>query len=258
MAELVRVAIADDSLLIRMVLTKALQASGYEPEEVLPTTVFDVLKTLRASTPALLITDLHMPACPGLSLIRAIREDPNLCDLPILVHSAHLDSSTAYCLQELGVNGVVSKPMNPLEIEPHVRKALAGNRWHPSAQMATIALVEENRARGSHLAELVKSHGLKIREIEPVSAFDVLSALLEQVPSIVLISLSLPKNQALSLIRLIREDPRLTRLPIGVYGRPSEDYPRGVMDRLAINGFLELNQSHERIHAELLALLENR
>ena len=32
MAELVRVAIADDSLLIRMVLTKALQASGYEPE----------------------------------------------------------------------------------------------------------------------------------------------------------------------------------------------------------------------------------
>ena len=96
--------------------------------------MFDVLKTLRASTPALLITDLQMPSCPGLSLIRAIREDPFLSALPILVHSAHLDSSTAYCLQELGVNGVVSKPMNPLEIEPHVRKALAGTRWHPAAR----------------------------------------------------------------------------------------------------------------------------
>ena len=72
-----------------------------------------------------------------------------------------------------------------------------------------------------------------------------------------MISLSLPKNKALSLIRLIREDPRLARIPIGVYGRPSQDYPMGVMDKLAVNGILELNQSHERIHAELLALMES-
>ena len=95
---------------------------------------------------------------------------------------------------------------------------------------------------------------------ELLTNFDdgILIAVVPALYAVFLISLSLPKNQSLSLIRLIREDPRLSRLPIGVYGRPSQDYPRGVMDRLAINGFLELNQSHERIHAELLALLESR
>ncbi len=119
-----RIAVVDDSRLVRAYSAGALRASGHEPVEVDPTSLSDVLKVLRDTPVALLMADCLMPDCPGESLVRACREDPVLKDLPILIVSAHRDEGSLNRLQQLGISGFLFKPVEASALVGKVAEAL--------------------------------------------------------------------------------------------------------------------------------------
>ncbi|WP_306591651.1 PleD family two-component system response regulator [Geothrix sp. 21YS21S-4] len=120
-----RIAIVDDSRLIRAFTASALQARGFEVVEVDPTSLFDVLQILRAEAVDMLLVDLLMPACPGEKLVRACRADERLKELPILMVSAHRDEETVLFLQSLGVSGFLLKPVDAATLADRVTEVLA-------------------------------------------------------------------------------------------------------------------------------------
>ena len=65
-----RIMIVDDSRLARTFTSACLSKTGHQVEEVEPTSLFDVVKLVKASVPDLLIMDFLMPQCPGTSLAR--------------------------------------------------------------------------------------------------------------------------------------------------------------------------------------------
>lgn len=225
-----RVAIVDDSPMVRVMLTQHLKSFGYEPLEINPRAVFDVMRNLREFEVGLAIVDLQMPTCPGLSLIRAIREDPALANLSILVYTAHLDDESAACLQGMRVNAVAPKPMNPKELELQIRKALEGMEWRPSSLRSQIILIDEIDSRRRHLEELLHQAGHLARGLEPDSCFDLMGTLLKAPPALIVISLAWVACPALSLIRLVREDPRLRQVPILAFGRPTHGTPTELLE----------------------------
>jgi len=119
-----RIAIVDDSRLVRAFAAGALRAKGHETVEVEPTSLFEVLKVLRESPVDLLIVDFLMPECPGESLVRAVREDAVLRDLPILVVSAHRDDATLQNMQQLGISGFLLKPVDAATLVAKVTEAI--------------------------------------------------------------------------------------------------------------------------------------
>lgn len=121
-----RIAIVDDSRLIRTFAAGVLKAQGHETVEVEPTSLFEVLKVLHESPVDLLVLDYLMPGCPGESLVRACREDSVLQDLPILMLSAHRDDGTLLRLHALGISGFLVKPVDPSALVSKVEEALAG------------------------------------------------------------------------------------------------------------------------------------
>lgn len=122
---MVRIALVDDSRLVRVAASAALRAKGYEVVEVEPTSMFDVLKALHETPMDLVLVDLLMPACSGEHLVRACREDALLADLPILIVSAHRDEASLANLQQLGISGFLLKPMDPAVLAARVAEALA-------------------------------------------------------------------------------------------------------------------------------------
>jgi two-component system chemotaxis response regulator CheY len=119
-----RIAIVDDSRLVRAFAAGALRAKGHETVEVEPTSLFEVLKVLRESPVDLLVVDFLMPECPGESLVRAVREDAVLRDLPILVVSAHRDDTILLSLQQLGISGFLLKPVDAATLAAKVAEAI--------------------------------------------------------------------------------------------------------------------------------------
>jgi DNA-binding NarL/FixJ family response regulator len=80
---------------------------------------------LRETPVDLLVADFLMPECPGESLVRACREDPTLCDLPILILSAHRDDDSLIRLQRLGISGFLLKPVEASALVAKVAETLA-------------------------------------------------------------------------------------------------------------------------------------
>lgn len=120
-----RIAIVDDSRLVRTFAAGVLKAKGYETIEVDPSSLFDVLKVLREQSVDLVMVDLLMPECPGESLVRACREDSALQNLPVLVVSAHRDEEILVRMQTMGLSGFLLKPMSPAALVDKVAEILA-------------------------------------------------------------------------------------------------------------------------------------
>jgi CheY-like chemotaxis protein len=107
-----RVTILDDSRLARTFAAGALRAKGIEVTELEPESLPQVIDALRLERPDLLLVDLLMPTCPGLAVVRKIRQEEGLKDLKIVVLSAHRDESQVQQLEKLGVQGFLPKPVD--------------------------------------------------------------------------------------------------------------------------------------------------
>jgi CheY-like chemotaxis protein len=65
----------------------------------------------KAPRPGLILLDLNMPKMDGREALKLIKEDPTLCDIPIVVLStSRLDQDIIRSYQ-LGVNSFITKPV---------------------------------------------------------------------------------------------------------------------------------------------------
>jgi signal transduction histidine kinase len=83
------------------------------------------LETLRNRPPDLVLTDILMPKLDGFALIRAIRKDTKLRDLPIIVLSARAGEEANVEGLSAGADDYVVKPFSARELIARVDRALA-------------------------------------------------------------------------------------------------------------------------------------
>jgi CheY-like chemotaxis protein len=104
--------------------------------EMMRVSGFRVLKT-SSSTPALsliatekpdlIILDIMMPDISGLDILREIRQDPALADIPVVVVSAKSMPADIRIGMEAGASTYLTKPVGFLELKEAVERAL-GNQ----------------------------------------------------------------------------------------------------------------------------------
>ena len=83
------------------------------------------LDALRRRRPDLLLTDIMMPNLDGFGLIKAVREDPGLRDLPIIVISARAGEDSSVEGLVAGADDYLVKPFSARELIARVDGALA-------------------------------------------------------------------------------------------------------------------------------------
>lgn len=71
-----------------------------------------------------LITDWNMPGMPGLDLLKAVRSDPKLAKLPVLMLTAEAKREQIIEAAQAGVNGYVIKPFTAVTLKEKIDKIL--------------------------------------------------------------------------------------------------------------------------------------
>jgi two-component system chemotaxis response regulator CheY len=119
-----RVLVVDDFSTMRRMVKGVLHELGYvnitEAED--GTTALPILK---AGGIDFLVTDWNMPGMQGLELLRAVRADPKLARMPVLLVTAEAKREQIVAAAQAGVNGYVLKPFTAQTLKAKIEKILA-------------------------------------------------------------------------------------------------------------------------------------
>jgi len=103
--------IVDDSVAVRKVLQRLVRQAGLPVGNVWEAADgLEALKTLDANPVDVLLTDINMPNMNGLELLRRLKSDPRLKQIPVIIISTESGQSTVMEAVELGAAGFIRKP----------------------------------------------------------------------------------------------------------------------------------------------------
>lgn len=83
------------------------------------------LAKLQSAKYDFLVTDWNMPGMTGLDLLRAVRADPRLSTLPVLMVTAEAKRELIVMAAEAGVNGYIIKPFTAISLKEKIEKIFA-------------------------------------------------------------------------------------------------------------------------------------
>lgn len=124
------VVLVDDSVVIHRLLTTRLKSESIE------LSCFEsgekALEFAMAHPPALFLLDIEMPGMDGYMMLRRIKDEPSLREVPIIMLSGLSSADDKVVAFDLGANDFITKPFEIAEMRARIRAAL---RLHSLLQM---------------------------------------------------------------------------------------------------------------------------
>jgi CheY-like chemotaxis protein len=117
-----RVLIAEDNAVNRELLRELLEVRGYEVTEACDGE--EALVMVEQARPDILLLDLGMPKLDGFGVVRKVRENPRLVDLPVLAVTAYAMRGDREEVLKAGFNGYLSKPINATALAEEMGRLL--------------------------------------------------------------------------------------------------------------------------------------
>ena len=123
------VMVVDDSLTVRRVTQRLLQREGYRV--VLAKDGLDALERLAEEVPQIVLSDIEMPRMDGFDLVRNMRADARLRDLPVIMITSRIAQKHRDYAAELGVDHYLGKPYPEDDLLALVRRYAASQAAVP-------------------------------------------------------------------------------------------------------------------------------
>ena len=108
------VLLVDDSETIRGALSRAFSMARLPMDEIIQASNgLEAIKVLRSRWVDIVLTDINMPEMDGDELVRAMKGDPALKDIPVAVVSTEGSRTRVDDLRGIGIVGYLRKPCRP-------------------------------------------------------------------------------------------------------------------------------------------------
>lgn len=124
-----KILVVEDDPDIANLIRHYLEKSGHTVQNL--TTGAGVLTRLRADPADLVILDLMLPEIDGLAICQAMRNDPAMARIPVIMVTARGDEADRVAGFELGTDDYVTKPFSPKELSARVTALLRRSTGSP-------------------------------------------------------------------------------------------------------------------------------
>jgi signal transduction histidine kinase/DNA-binding response OmpR family regulator len=195
------VLVIDDSHHDRKFLHRYLSSEGYNV--VMATNGKQGLQMAKELVPDMITLDVMMPEMDGWETLVALKNDPFLANIPVVMSSIVEDRHLA---QTLGAVDYVTKPVEKDRliriISKHILKSTKG----------LILVVEQDNESRDHTCTMLSQEGWKV---QPVSNAAQAIKLIEiEIPSLILLDLMMSGMDGFEVIKKLRYNPRWASVPI--------------------------------------------
>jgi PAS domain S-box-containing protein len=160
------------------------------------------LKLARALHPRAILLDVMMPHMDGWAVLSALKSDPNLADIPVVMETIVHEKGLAF---SLGAEDYLTKPIQ----WPRLKKIL--DRFRSDAAAPVALVVDDDGSTRALLSEMVEKEGWSSVEARDLHA--VLERFADARPALVLVDLNMTRLNGFALIKDLRRLPEWRDVP---------------------------------------------
>lgn len=195
------VLIIDDEPAARAIIAKALSEAGLSPVEA--ASGAEGMEAARAYRPAAIILDIIMPHQDGWSVLRALKSDKELCEIPVILATILAD-------RELGLSlGAVEYLTKPIDTDKLIRTIEAcggGNR--------DVLVIDDDLASRDFLRRILVKKNWQVHEAnDGRRGLELMKRLL---PRLVLLDLLMPEMDGFQTLNEMQQIAELRNIPVVV------------------------------------------
>jgi signal transduction histidine kinase/CheY-like chemotaxis protein len=161
------------------------------------------LRLARALHPNLITLDVMMPDMDGWSVLTAIKNDPDISDIPVVMLTIVDDKNLGYIL---GASDYLSKPIDRDRLV-----AIANRYRHQQSSQPVLIVDDEPELRGIIRRFLIKE-GWSV--IEAGNGNEALQQVHANCPQLILLDLMMPDMDGFEFIAKLRSDEACAMIPI--------------------------------------------
>ena len=203
------VLIVDDSLTVRMNLAEILEAEGLAT--VLCATGAEARQALAAKQFSLLILDVLLPDADGVELLAEIHAMPAAKDTAVMLLSTEAEVRHRIRGLKTGADEYIGKPYEPQYLVARARELVRRRQTVAVTQQETVLLVEDSATFREALKSALETASYAV--LTASSGEEGLRIAAEQRPNAIIVDCVLPGIDGPTVIRRIRLDAALRRLP---------------------------------------------
>jgi adenylate cyclase len=231
------VVVIDDDPTVHDLLSRLLTQEGYAV--ALAATGVEGLNRVRELRPTAVILDIKLPDLDGWTVLAALKGNPELAGIPVIVLTIVDDRARGYAL---GAAEYLVKPIDRKRLRVVLEKYCGPH--------GRILLVEDDELTRSTTRELVVQHGFAV--VEAANGREALDRLAEAMPDLILLDLLMPEMDGFEFLDEIRRRPAWGAVPVIILTAKdlTEDDRRRLSGR-AIRIIQKAGQSRELLVAEL-------
>jgi len=146
--------VVDDNEMNRDMLSRRLQKQGYEVINACDGR--EALACLKQIDVDLVLLDIQMPVMDGHETLAAMKNDPALRDIPVIVISAQNELESVVKCIEMGAEDYLNKPFNPVLLRARISASLEKKRLNDEAKRYKAQIEEHNTLLEGKVIEQVR------------------------------------------------------------------------------------------------------
>jgi hypothetical protein len=234
-----KILVIDDEQTVRDLMRRFLAREGFDV--VTAKDGEEGLAVARQLHPALITLDVLMPGLDGWSVLQALKADPDLAEVPVVMLTIVDEKNKGYAL---GASDYVTKPIDRERL-----RALLGRFCEPGVEKRAL-IVEDDPDTRRWLHQALEREGWQVSEA--VNGRKALACLADTAVNVILLDLMMPEMDGFEFLAERRKNAALCRIPVIVVTAAdlSED------DRRRLNGgVLHVLQKSAQTRDQLLGEL---
>jgi signal transduction histidine kinase len=197
------VLVIDDDATARDLLTRHLQSSGFQVR--CAASGAEGLRLARELRPAVITLDVLMPNMDGWAVLAALKAEPTLADIPVVMITMVDDRNLGYAL---GADDFITKPVD--------RDRLVGllRRFVPISGTRSVLIVDDDREGMEPMRRTFEKEGWTVRCAS--NGKEAIDLLAQHVPSLIMLDLLMPVMDGFECLRLLRSSDAWRHVPVAV------------------------------------------
>jgi CheY-like chemotaxis protein len=195
----------DDDPDARELIRRLLTREGYRVQTASDGT--EGLRLARELRPTAITLDVLMPTMDGWALLTALKSDPELAGIPVVMVTITSDRSMAYAL---GATDFLTKPIERERLLAVLRRLDFDCRLVPCRAL----VVDDDPANRRVLRSVLEKESWIVTEAEDGAA--ALAAVADKTPDLILLDLMMPNMDGFEFAERLHRDVRFRTIPIVV------------------------------------------